>query len=383
MKSIWNYDILGFYGIVKHEWNYVILWYAMGSRSHFFWAFWGWMCWVERGMTSAAISLYSFCRNKFTQQGSDVQGDDEDEGWSNFPASHQILSHPGSSSSVVNHRRCGSFSGCHTRYQQLHWPWTQLGGPGPRWRLLGDLLQVDAGDVKVTHLKSLISPWKMMRYHCNLLHIDTRSERFTLSFFSFLLGFSFLHQIKVTCHSVSSYLFKICLGPKWVECVNCISPGRAMVEEHHQDEGEQSIKFQQFEQWSCVDESWSHAKMNFGVAKHSREFPEVKTSNETSHLQMPFYIHLSGDPLFSQFYFPHLPGLVEGCAVRWGCRDGLQGLPLNGFHHPPFVESEHRIVCRLAWQGAFCPTMVADSWTPAALALRWGMGEIWWSKLRV
>ena len=108
-----------------------------------------------------------------------------------------------------------------------------------------------------------------------------------------------------------------------------------MVEEHHQDEGEQSLKFQQFEQWSCVDESWNHAKMNIGVAKHSREFPEVKTSNETSHLQMPFYIHLSGDPLFSQFYFPHLPGLVEGCAVRWGCRDGLQGLPLNGFLHPP------------------------------------------------
>ena len=172
------------------------------------------MCWVERGMTSVAIYLYSFCRNKFTQQGSDVQGDDEDEGWSDFPASHRISFHPGSSSWVVNHRRCGSFSGCHTRYQQLHRPWTQLGGPGPRWRLLGDLLQVDAGDVKVTHLKSLISPWKMMRYHYNLLHLDTRSERFiTLSFFSFLLGFSFLHQFKVTCHSLSSYLFKICLGP--------------------------------------------------------------------------------------------------------------------------------------------------------------------------
>lgn len=150
------------------------------------------MCWVERGMTSVAISLYSFFRNKFTQQGSDVQGDDEDEGWSNFPASHQISFHPGSSSSVVNDRRCGSFSGCHTRYQQLHRPWTQLGGPGPRWRLLGDLLQVDAGDVKVTHLKSLISPWKMMRYHYNLLHLDTHSERFHHDFIIPLISLGLL-----------------------------------------------------------------------------------------------------------------------------------------------------------------------------------------------
>ena len=161
--------VLGFpcFNIFCDIGNYVILWYGLGSQSHFFRAFWGWMYWVQRGMASAAISLCSFCRNKFTQQGSDVQGDDDDEGWSNFPASHQSLfHHPGSwRGSVVNDRRCGSFSGCYTRYQQLHRPWTQLGGLGPRCRLLGDLLQVDAGDVKVTHLKSLISPWKMMGYH--------------------------------------------------------------------------------------------------------------------------------------------------------------------------------------------------------------------------
>ena len=154
-----------------------------------------------------------------------------------------------------------------------------------------------------------------------------------------------------------------------------------MVEEHHQDEGEQSRKFQGFEQWS-------DAKISFGVAtliKHSREFPEVKTSNETSHLQMPFlFPPFRWSTIFTVLLStsPTLRGLVEGCAVRWGCRDGLQGLPLSGLpDFPPSVESEHRIVCRLAWQDAFCPTMVADSWTPAVLASRWGMGQ--WVRFEV
>ena len=117
---------------------------------------------------------------------------------------------------------------------------------------------------------------------------------------------------------------------------------------------------------------WLNIVVNFQKWKHQMKLHTSKC-HFYSHLSDPFRWSTIFTVLLSKS--PALRGLVEGCAVRWGCRDGLQGLPLSGFpDFPPSVESEHRIVCRLAWQDAFCPTMVADSWTPAVLALRWGMG---------